>query len=132
MRSQVAGLASVGDLRVKKVLRTAVDLVGYRNDQLDPFSRCHLAPWPTKRRSCRRHCVGDVGFASLMNRAGRLPGCRVDVRQGLSLAALALGTPHALEAGLGNGSWRSAGHLLLIAQLSWSPEFFLLCTTDRG
>src|SRR3546814_3714168 len=44
MRSQVAGLASVGDLRVKKVLRTAVDLVGYRNDQLDPFSRCHLAP----------------------------------------------------------------------------------------
>src|SRR3546814_2105011 len=86
MRSQVAGLASVGDLRVKKVLRTAVDLVGYRNDQLDPFSRCHLAPWPTKRRSCRRHCVGDVGFASLMNRAGRLPGCRVDVGKGLSLA----------------------------------------------
>src|SRR3546814_7025546 len=132
MRSQVAGLASVGDLRVKKVLRTAVDLVGYRNDQRDPFSRCHLAPWPTKRRSCRRHCVGDVGFASLMNRAGRLPGCRVDVGKGLSLAALAIGTPNEVEDGVGNGSWRIAGHLIIIDPMCWSPEFLMLCSSDCG
>src|SRR3546814_19869909 len=67
-----------------------------------------------------------------MSRAVRLPGCRVDVGKGLSLAALAIGTPNEVEDGVGNGSWRIAGHLIIIDPMCWSSEFLMLCSSDCG